>query len=303
MPSNKLTIGIDIGGTKTRVGYLDDAKKVEILGHVATSQNPDEAVKNIINIIGSATLPRKIEKIGIVCPGPLDQKAGMILSPPNLSRWDNFPLVEILEKEFGVDVILENDANAGALGEAVFGSARDANTVLYFSLSTGIGAGIVINKKIHIGYKGLAGEIWCVPPKFFGANTGEQNVTELSSGNGMVDIAKEKIAGGFETLVNKNQVTTYELFNAYNKGDKLAVKLTEKAKKVLNATMVFSSCLLAPDVIVLGGGLTNDLDLFLHPLQEMFKQTMPLNDLKDTPIVKSSLDNDSVIYGALALEL
>ncbi|HSH20286.1 MAG TPA: ROK family protein, partial [Draconibacterium sp.] len=77
--------------------------------------------------------------------------------------------------------------------------------------------------------------------------------------------------------------------------------LIEKAKEILNATIVFSSCLLAPDVIVLGGGLTNDLDLFFYPLQEMFKQSMPLNELKDTPIVKSSLDNDSVIYGAFAL--
>ena len=79
-------------------------------------------------------------------------------------------MLEILKKEFGVDVILENDANAGALGEAVFGAAKDAHTLLYFSLSTGIGAGIVIDKKVHIGYKGLAGEIWCVPPKLFGAN-------------------------------------------------------------------------------------------------------------------------------------
>ena len=301
--NNKITIGVDIGGTKTRVGYLNEDNKVEVLGHVATSQNPNEAVKNIINVIRSTKIPGVIEKIGIVCPGPLDQKTGMILSPPNLLQWANFPLTEILKKEFGVEVILENDANAGALGEAVFGAAKDAYTLLYFSLSTGIGAGIVIDKKVHGGYKGLAGEIWCVPPKLFGADTGERSITELSSGNGMVAIAKEKIANGVETAINKEQVTTYEIFNAYHKGDKLAIDLIEHAKEIINATMIFSSCLLAPDVIVLGGGLTSDLDLFFYPLQEMFKQTMPIKELKDTPIVKSSLDNDSVIYGALALGL
>jgi glucokinase len=299
--SNKITIGVDIGGTKTRVGYLTANNKVEILGHVATSQNPNEAFKNIIDIIRSAQLPGEIDKIGIVCPGPLNQETGVILSPPNLLQWDNFPLTEMLKKEFGVDVILENDANAGALGEAVFGAAQNANTVLYFSLSTGIGVGIVINKKVHGGYKGLAGEIWCVPPKFFGANTDERSITELSSGNGMVDIAKEKIASGVKTSINKDNVTTYEIFDAYHKDDKLAIELIEKAKEILNGTIVFSSCLLAPDVIVLGGGLTSDLDLFLHPLQKMFKLSMPLKELKDTPIVKSSLDNDSVIFGALAL--
>ncbi len=301
--NNKITIGVDIGGTKTKVGYLAENNKVEIIGHVATSQNPNEALKNIIDIIRSSKIPGEIGKIGIVCPGPLNQETGVILSPPNLLQWDNFPLTEMLKKEFGVDVILENDANAGALGEAVFGAAQNAKTLLYFSLSTGIGAGIVIDKKVHIGYKGLAGEIWCVPPKLFGANTGERSITELSSGNGMVDIAKEKIAKGIETSISKNQPTTYEIFDAYYKGDKLAIELIEKAKEILNGTIVFSSCLLAPDVIVLGGGLTQDLDLFLHPLQDMFKQSMPLNGLKDTPIVKSSLDNNSVMYGALALGL
>jgi glucokinase len=301
--NNKITIGVDIGGTKTRVGYLTENNKVEILGHVSTSQDPNEALQNIIDVIRSAQIPGEIEKIGIVCPGPLNQETGVILSPPNLLQWDNFPLTEMLRKEFGIDVILENDANAGALGEAVFGAAQNAKTVLYFSLSTGIGAGVVIDKKVHGGYKGLTGEIWCVPPKLFGANTGERSITDLSSGNGMVDIAKEKIANGVETSINKDQVTTYEIFDAYHKGDKLAIELIEKAKEILNGLIVLSSCLLAPDVIVLGGGLTNDLDLFFYPLQKMFKQSMPLKELKDTPIVTSSLNNDSVIYGALALGL
>lgn len=303
MINNKITIGVDIGGTKSKVGYLGDNNKVKILGHMATLQDPVENINNIVNLIRSAQIPGEIGKIGIVCPGPLNQKTGMILSPPNLLQWDNFPLVEILKKEFGVDVILENDANAGALGEAVFGSAQNAQTLLYFSLSTGIGAGIVIDKKVHGGYKGLAGEIWCVPPRFFGANTGERNITDLSSGNGMVGIAKEKIAKGVQTIISNKQLTTYELFDAFYKGDKLAIELIEKAKEILNGTIIFSSCLLAPDVIVLGGGLTYDLDLFFHPLQKMFKESMPLPGLKDTPIVKSSLDNDSVIYGALALGL
>jgi len=303
MMNNKITIGVDIGGTKTRVGYLGKDNKVDIIGHVPTSQNPNEAAQNIIGIIRSTRIPGEIEKIGIVCPGLLNQETGVILSPPNLLQWDKFPLTEILKKELEIDVILENDANAGALGEAVFGAAQNANTVLYFSLSTGIGAGVVINKKVHGGYKGLAGEIWCVPPKLFGANTGQRSITELSSGNGMVDIAKEKIAKGVETSINKDQPTTYEIFDAYHKGDKLAIDLVEKTREILNGTIVFSSCLLAPDVIVLGGGLTSDLDLLVHPLQEMFKQSMPIDELKDTAIVKSSLDNDSVIYGALALGL
>lgn len=303
MMNKKITIGVDIGGTKTKVGYLEEGNKVRILGNVATLQDPVQAINNIIRIIRSAQIPGEIGKIGIACPGPLDQLTGLILSPPNLLQWDNFPIVAILKKEFGVEVILENDANAGALGEAVFGAAKNSKTVLYFSLSTGIGAGIVIDKKVHGGYKGLAGEIWCVPPKYFGANTGERSITDLSSGNGMVNVAKERIAKGVETTISSNQPTTYEIFDAYYKADNLAIELIEKAREILNGTIVFSSCLLAPDVIVLGGGLTNDLDLFFHPLQKMFKESMPLPGLKDTPIVKSSLDNDSVIYGALALGL
>jgi len=303
MIRKKITIGVDIGGTKTKVGYLEDGQKVNIMGFVPTSQNPVDAINNIIRIIRSAQIPGEINKIGIACPGPLDQKTGIIHTPPNLLQWDNFPIVEVLKKEFGVDVILENDANAGALGEAVFGAAQNAKTVLYFSLSTGIGAGIVIDKKVHIGNKGLAGEIWCVLPKYFGAITGEWNITDLSSGNGLVKIALDKIASGAETSLAGGQLTTLEIINAFYEGDNLAFDLIEKAREILNGTIVFSSCLLAPDVIVLGGGLTNDPDLFFHPLQEMFQQSMPLIELKDTPILKSSLDNESVIYGAIALGL
>ena len=301
MARRKIKIGVDIGGTKTRVGLLNEENKVEILGHVSTSQDPDVAVQNIIKVIRSSEIPGDIEKIGIACPGPLDQKTGIVLSPPNLLKWDNFPLADIIKKEFDVEVVLENDANAGALGEAVFGAASNAETVLYFSLSTGIGAGVVINQKVHGGYKGLAGEIWCVPPKLFGAQSGEKSITDLSSGNGMVDIAREKIEQGAKTSIDANNPSTYQIFDGFHNGDRLSIELVNKANEILNGTMIFSSCLLAPDIIVLGGGLTNDEELFFYPLKEMFKKNMPLKELKDTPIVKSSLDNDSVIYGALAL--
>jgi predicted NBD/HSP70 family sugar kinase len=149
---DKITIGIDIGGTKTKIGYLDDKQAIQVIGQISTSQDPNVAVKSIIGLIREAKLPGSIEKIGLACPGPLNQKSGLVLSPPNLQKWKRFPIVELLKKEFNVPVVLDNDANAGALGESVYGSAKDFNTVLYLTISTGIGVGIVINyySKIHL---------------------------------------------------------------------------------------------------------------------------------------------------------
>lgn len=298
--NNKVTIGIDIGGTKTKIGYLDEKQAIKIIGQVPTSQDPYEAVKNIIRLIREAQLPGTIEKIGIACPGPLNQKTGLILSPPNLQKWDQFPIVDLLKKEFNLQVALDNDANVGALGEAIYGSARNAQTVLYITISTGIGAGVVINKKIHSGYKGLAGEIWCFPPRLFGTKTEKWNITDLSSGNGLVKIAKERIKDG-QLKICPEELTTFTIVDAFYRNENWAVELIEQARRILNATLVFSSCLLAPDVIILGGGLTTNSDLFTEPLKKSFKSTIPLEDLRSIPILSSNLKDDNVLYGAIAL--
>ncbi|MFW5886454.1 MAG: ROK family protein [Bacteroidota bacterium] len=297
---DKITIGIDIGGTKTKIGYLDDKQTIQVVGQISTSQDPNQAVKNIVSLIREANLLGSIEKIGIACPGPLNQKSGLVLSPPNLQKWKRFPIVDLLKKEFNVPVALDNDANAGALGEAVYGSASNANTVLYVTISTGIGAGIVINKKIHAGFKGLAGEIWCFPPQLFGAKTDKWNITDLSSGNGLVQVAEEKIKNG-KIKLDANKLTTHMIVDAFYRNENWAVVLIEQARRILNAILVFSSCLLAPDVIVLGGGLTNDNEIFVNPLKTMFNSTMPLEDLKKTPILSSELKNDNVLYGTMAM--
>jgi predicted NBD/HSP70 family sugar kinase len=134
----------------------------------------------------------------------------------------------------------------------------------------------------------------------FGANTDSWNITDLSSGNGLVKIGKEIIKNGQFNL-NFEELTTSIIVDAFYRSENWAIELIEQARNILNATIVFSSCLLAPDVIVLGGGLTNDANLFVSPLKKSFTSTIPLKDLSSTPILISKLKEDNVLCGAIAL--
>ena len=299
--SRKLTLGIDIGATKTIIGYLGSDHRIRIIGREKTPQDPDEAVRVIKHIIFNADLPDEIRNIGIACPGPLNQETGKIMCPPNLQLWDEFPLVKIIENEFRTEARLENDANAAALGESVYGVAKNDSTVFYMTISSGIGVGIVIDKKIHSGNKGLAGEIWSFPPSLFNNGHEMLNILDLASGYGMSHLALDEINKGGHTSLETNNLSGREIIKAFIKGDELAVRLVNNARKILNATLVFSSCLLSPDIIVLGGGLTSNPGWFVDPLKESFKKTMPLDQLKAVPVVSTELGDDNVIYGAIAL--
>ena len=160
---NKYAIGVDIGGTNIKLGIISDAGKIVKKGMVETRAEggPDIVISQIKKGITELLLKndKKIEGIGIGCAGTVNQKKGIVENPPNLPKWDKVPLGRLIKRAFGYDVFLDNDANAAAIGEMHFGSGKSLKSFIMVTLGTGIGGGIIVNKKIYHGDFGAAGEI------------------------------------------------------------------------------------------------------------------------------------------------
>jgi glucokinase len=299
MTNGGATVGVDIGGTKTRMAWLDGRDLREFY-HEPTPDDPERALRDVVDAVRSLELPAPLGRIGIGCPGPLDPDAGVVRSPPNLPAWRDVPVVERLQDELGVPVRLENDANAGALGEALHGSAQGFRWVFYLTISTGIGAGIVIDGRIHRGFRGLAGEVWSFVPAHFGVES-DLTVTELASGAGMTEQVRRALASGRESVIPVDEVSTRSILEASKEGDPLAVETMDRARRTLAGTLCFVLPLLAPDIIVLGGGLCTDPDWFVEPLREAVRSRLRIRSFADVPIRRAELWDRAVLYGAVSL--
>ena len=300
-------LGIDIGGTKTRISLLADGQIEDIfLG--PTEQDPNLELEMLVRELKRNNIADYCKGIGIACPAPLDCKNGIILSPPNLKQWKNFHLKDELEKRFNIPVKIENDGNAGALGETLHGAGNGCSNIFYFTISTGIGSGIIINKKIYSGANGLAGELWGFFPTFYErilnkhiANNDVQTIMDLSSGNGIVKQASLQINKGTRTLIPRDNISTYTIIDALKKGDNLAAEIIDDAINVLTATISFAVSILDPELVVLGGGLCFDESLFVNPIIEKIRKLETLDPFKNVKISRAKLWDKAAIYGAIGL--
>ena len=200
---NKFLLGFDIGGTKCAVclGNLSGNPMDKIKFPTAVGFNSiwNDLKNNARTLLAknkvSAT---EIEAIGVSCGGPLDSKLGIIQSPPNLPGWDNIPIVKLLEKEFKAPAFLMNDANACALAEWKFGAGKDTENMIFLTMGTGLGGGLILNGKLYEGASGMAGEIGHIRIREDGpVGFGKMGSFEgFCGGNGISENAK-MIASGF----------------------------------------------------------------------------------------------------------
>lgn len=298
-------LAIDIGGTKTKIACLRDGG-LRMLFHGKTLQDPEQQLESMTGVIRDGA--ESFSAIAIGCPGPLDVQKGVILSPPNLRDYDNFPLKEYMEKRLGVPVYIENDANLAALGEAWRGP-KIVRNLFYMTVSTGIGVGIVHEGRIFSGNNGLAGECWSfVPGHFFaagagvntgaGAGAGAENILDLAAGAGMVAYAR-KLIGQEETLLAADDVSTRSIIAAWKAGDAFALRILERARNALAATLCFVVTLLDPELIVLGGGLCTEEEWIIDPVREKLRRMLPEGIGGSVRVQPASLGGDAVLHGAL----
>jgi glucokinase len=310
---NQALAGIDIGGTKIAIALakLDG----EILakrrlptpnenGPFALLETVSQTLAEMIGENGS-----DLTAIGVGSPGPLDIDHGLILSPSNLRNWDRIPIVDVLSKKFAVPVMLDNDANAAALGEFSFGAGRGFKNIFYVTVSTGIGGGVIIDGNIHHGVSTGAGEIGhtIVDPDGVRCNCGSIGCLEtVSSGTHLVRLMKEKLASGEPTAIRDlitdgTELSTQVLLEAVRRGDPVAIEIWDKACRYLAISIANAISLLAPEVVVIGGGISSAGELLLEPLRRLVPQYVSMIPKSEINIVTAELGTESGLYGAIEL--
>ena len=288
--ASKVWIGVDIGGTKTAVVLCSELPLMldRIAFPTLPEHGPDHALtlirQTIRQVIQTHELhPGQIEAIGISCGGPLDRKRGVIQSPPNLPTWNDVPIVDILRDEFKVDCRLENDANAGAVAEHRFGAGQGVQNMIFLTMGTGLGAGIIIGGRLYHGSTDMAGEIGHVRLTASGpvGYNKAGSVEGWASGGGMAQAASERVVAAMEkgevtSLVGQRAtnriLTAKDVADAARQGDQLARQIVCSTGTRLGEALAILVDLLNPELIVLGGIAMRIGESLLEPARAAMKR-------------------------------
>jgi len=303
---------VDIGGTKVAAGLVD--ANGEIFAHVREPMISNSSAEAGLNSVFSAiarVIPPDIEVggIGICAPGPLDPESGVILNPPNVPCWRNFPLAESVQRRYFAPVKVDNDANAAALAETRWGAARGYRNVFYATIGTGIGTGIVFDGKIYHGRTGSAGEGGHVSIDYQGpiCRCGKPGCIEiLASGTAIAQRARQELAAGatsamLELARGDLAAFTGEIVGkAAESGDALAIRILSEATEMLALWLSNIVDLFDPDVIVIGGGAAALYRPFFAKLHERISQLTVNPHANEVPIVSARYGADSGIAGGAA---
>ena len=283
-------IGVDIGGTKTAV--VISSQLPSILERTEFSTQPEEGPERAIALIKQSVqqfiktygaLGFNIRAIGVSCGGPLDQGAGMVQSPPNLPTWVDVPITSILEREFSVECRLENDANAGALAEHQFGAGRNTQHMVFLTMGTGLGAGIIVNGLLLRGASGQAGEIGHVRITRSGpiGYNKAGSVEGWASGCGMAQMAAADVAVAIRrgqstvlasTVKNGGTLTAKDVAEAAHHGDTLANRIIHKTGRRLGEGLAILIDLFNPECIAIGGLALRLGDRLLEPARQVVRR-------------------------------
>jgi glucokinase len=307
--TENIVAGIDIGGTKVAIGLADADGRHLSITRIATNValGPRRIVEKIIETLDRMLIEcgRPTTAIGIGCGGPLDRQRGLILSPPNLPGWDKFPVVELLQNHFRVPVLLDNDANVAAIGEHQHGAGRGIHDLVYLTISTGIGGGVIIANRVLYGVCDGAGEIGHITilPEGPVCGCGARGCLEsLCSGTSIARRAREKISSsGQETILRASEISAKTVAEAAGNGDGLAGEVWDETIYYLAIGIANVLNTLAPEVVILGGGVSLAGEQLFHPLREQVRNRVKILPADKIRILQAQLGGDSGIHGALIL--
>ena len=310
MNSARYALAIDLGGTQVRAAVVDRLGKV--LSRAAETTRADEGTDVVISQIVS--LARKVQAqagtselagAGISSPGPLDTQEGIALGIPTLKGFSDFPLRARLAEALDLPIMLENDGIAAAVGEWRYGVGRGLNHLVYVTVSTGIGGGVVAGGRVLRGRRGMAchlghmsfvagGEVcFCGNRGCFEAYASGTAFTKRAIAAARVDASTSLGRDG-------SAITAPAVFEAAAVGDALARTLVDEEARLLGVGFASLAHIFNPDLIVMGGGLSQQFDMLKEAMLRSLKAcAMPA--FRDTPVVKAALGVDSGLLGAASL--
>jgi len=292
-----MTIGIDIGGTNIK-GVLLRGNKVIAKRKIKTKSKSDKKMllAQIFECIEFLLKKgKRVKRIGIGVAGPVDFKNQKVLNPPNVTGLKGLYLGKIIKRKFGIKTIIDNDVHLLVLAEAILGAGREKNLVVGLGLGTGVGGGIVLNKKILYGAGGTAGEIGHTIIKKDGreCTCGSRGCLEAYiSERGIRRTAKE---------IFGKEIDTISLFEMAKKGDRKAVKVWQITGQYLGISLANIVDDFNPDIIIIGGGIAGAGEFLLSPARREMRKNILSPLAKNTKVVRAKLGEYAGAIGASLL--
>jgi len=316
---NKISLGIDLGGTKIIAALVDRQGRILARDYRETMPADGQAAVIARMIDAACTVMEaggvnasQVAAVGVAAPGPIDAESGVVTAPPNLPGWKDVPLRRLMEEDLSVPTWLENDANAAALGEHRFGAGKGTRHMIYVTASTGIGGGLILDGQLYRGATGAAGEIGHITllPKGPHCGCGNRGCLEaLASGKAIAREARERVSRGVPTLIGDlaegdlDQISAKLVAQAAAQGDIPAREIIEEAMSYLGLGMASLVNLFNPELIVIGGGLTKMGELLFDPVRRIIARTAFRSSAEAVEVVPAQLGDDVGVLGAAAVAM
>lgn len=309
----KYGFGVDVGGTTVKMGFFETSGNLVDKWEIRT--NTDDHGKEILPDIAKAIDNKlaqegisksEVEGVGIGVPGPV-RADGVVNACVNLG-WGVFNVSEELGRLTGLKVKVGNDANVAALGEMWKGGAMGCSDVIMVTLGTGVGGGIIVDGHIVAGFNGAGGEIGHITvnnDEIEPCNCGQYGCLEqYASATGIVRMAKRKLAKSNEETVLRNytDLTAKDIFDEAKAGDTVALTLVDDLGEILGSTLSNMACVVNPEVIVIGGGVSKAGQILIDTIQKHYVETS-FHACRDTRFELASLGNDAGMYGCMRMVL
>ncbi|MBU0705355.1 MAG: ROK family protein [Chloroflexi bacterium] len=319
MDSKHAVIGIDLGGTKISTALVGNDGEIiaHDYQHTRAAEGQSAVIERMLDaarrVMAQAGVDRsQVAAVGVGAPGPLDIEAGVVVAPPNLPGWDRVPLKQLIKDGLGITAFLENDANAAALGEHRFGAGCGVEHMIYVTVSTGVGGGLILDGKLYHGAAGMAGEVGhiIVEPKGPLCGCGNRGCLEaLASGTAIARRARERVTRGVPTLIadlaggDPERITVRLVAEAADQGDKEAQTILAEAMNYLGIGMANLVNLFNPQLIVIGGGVTNIGERLFQPVKSAIAQNALPSAAQAVRVVPAALGDNAGVLGAAAVAL
>ena len=309
-----LTVGVDVGGTKVLGGVVDASGKVLVTSRRDTPrEGGSELTKTIAAVALELMQEHSITAVGVSAAGFVSSDRKTMLATPNIADWNGVQLEVELTKLIGLPVVIENDANAAAWGEAKFGAGRNQAHMMMLTIGTGVGGGIVVNNELYRGAFGIAAEFGHlrVVPEGHLCGCGARGCFEqYASGSALrrhareaisasPDLARNLLARGDGTI---DGLTGQAITDAAREGDAVALAAFQTTAQYLGAGIASLAVLLDPSCVVIGGGVIDAGEILLAPTREAIKRYMPFAGKHPYPeIVAAELGNEAGLVGVADL--
>ena len=312
MPDHSRPVGaIDLGGTSLRAAVVDANGGIAgfVTGATEASRGPDAVIDRIVTALHDSLARASVDiaelaAVGIGAPGPLDWQTGVIHEAPNLPGWREVPLVDRVAEAVGLPTFLENDANAAALAERQYGVGQGALNMLYVTVSTGVGGGLILDGQLWHGAYGSAGEFGHMTVDFDGplCDCGNRGCVEaLAAGPDIAAWVGQQIAAGHASVLHgQADLTGRDVVEAAQQGDALAVSALARAGQAVGFGVINVAHLVNLDMVVIGGGIANAGALLFDPLRATVRAHLLESTAPNLRIEPWSLGENVGLLGAAA---